>query len=187
MVDEQKYGRHGESEGHNCNLQMSCFVLHQKRARIGVDGGTLRSHGSPRYPSPWMVEQSLSFPTCAALSHPSAMLTPLAYLQGACGYGYIKKNEWPYWSVGALTPSNQFALAGPAHACGYADLLALSDLLLRAYQRLAKLTAGLTQSNSQDLSCLSMHMGAVSGTCIMPSQRQCCHRNLAYIAKQLYT
>ena len=42
-------------------------------------------------------------------------------LQGACGYGYIKKNEWPYWSVGALTPGNRFAKAGPAHACGYAE------------------------------------------------------------------
>ena len=43
-------------------------------------------------------------------------------MQGACGYGYIKKNQWPYWSVGALTPGNQFAKAGPAHACGYAHL-----------------------------------------------------------------
>lgn len=41
-------------------------------------------------------------------------------MQGACGYGYIKKNEWPYWSVGAMTPGNRFAKAGPAHACGYA-------------------------------------------------------------------
>lgn len=69
-----------------------------------------------------MVEESLPFPICAAYGHALAMLTPLAYLQGACGYGYIKKNEWPYWSVGALTPGNQFARAGPAHACGYADL-----------------------------------------------------------------
>ena len=71
------------------------------------------------------MEGSLPSPTCAAQSLALTMLTAVAYLQGACGYGYIKKNEWPYWSVGALTPGNQYAKAGPAHACGYAETLLL--------------------------------------------------------------
>ena len=39
-------------------------------------------------------------------------------LQGACGYGAISKDSYPYWSVAALSLTNQFSVAGPAKACG---------------------------------------------------------------------
>lgn len=39
-------------------------------------------------------------------------------MQGACGYYELDKTKWPYWSVGALTPTNTFAKTGPAQACG---------------------------------------------------------------------
>lgn len=42
-------------------------------------------------------------------------------MQGACGYGYLNRNQWPYWSVAALTPTNTFAKQGPAKACGCAE------------------------------------------------------------------
>lgn len=63
-----------------------------------------------------------------------ALMAQSNHLQGACGYGYIKKNEWPYWSVGALTPGNRFAKAGPAHACGCA-LPCLQRMCLQHTQR----------------------------------------------------
>ncbi|KAK9868666.1 hypothetical protein WJX84_011328 [Apatococcus fuscideae] len=37
---------------------------------------------------------------------------------GACGYGLLDKSQWPYWSVGALSPSNMFYSAGPINGCG---------------------------------------------------------------------
>ncbi|KAK9916962.1 hypothetical protein WJX75_009263 [Coccomyxa subellipsoidea] len=37
---------------------------------------------------------------------------------GACGYYQLDKTKWPYWSVGALTPTNFFSKQGPAKACG---------------------------------------------------------------------
>ncbi|CAL5220563.1 g2600 [Coccomyxa viridis] len=37
---------------------------------------------------------------------------------GACGYGTISKDSYPYWSVAALSLSNSFSVAGPAKACG---------------------------------------------------------------------
>lgn len=104
----------------------------EKRVHALASMRPLRSHGSPIFPSPWIVKESLSLPTCAAHGLALNMLTSVAYLQGACGYGYIKKNEWPYWSVGALTPSNQFAKAGPAHACGCADLSPYPTSCLRS-------------------------------------------------------
>ena len=39
-------------------------------------------------------------------------------LQGACGYGTISKDSYPYWSVAALSLTNSFSVAGPAKACG---------------------------------------------------------------------
>lgn len=39
-------------------------------------------------------------------------------MQGACGYGKIAKDSYPYWSVAALSLSNSFSVAGPAKACG---------------------------------------------------------------------
>ena len=39
-------------------------------------------------------------------------------LQGACGYGAIPKDQYPYFSVAALSPSNQFYKAGPLNGCG---------------------------------------------------------------------
>ena len=38
--------------------------------------------------------------------------------QGSCGYGILSKNSYPFWSVAALSLSNQFSVAGPAKACG---------------------------------------------------------------------
>ena len=38
--------------------------------------------------------------------------------QGACGYGKLDKSQYPYWSVAALSLTNSFSVAGPAHACG---------------------------------------------------------------------
>lgn len=40
------------------------------------------------------------------------------HAQGSCGYGVLNKNSYPFWSVGALSLSNQFSVAGPAKACG---------------------------------------------------------------------
>lgn len=37
---------------------------------------------------------------------------------GACGYGVLKKESYPFWSVAALSLSNSFSVAGPAKACG---------------------------------------------------------------------
>ncbi len=59
-------------------------------------------------------------------------LNALALWQGACGYGYLQKDQWPYWSVGALTPNNSFAQAGPAHACGCAAVTHPACHLLHA-------------------------------------------------------
>ena len=39
-------------------------------------------------------------------------------LQGACGYGTISKDSYPFWSVAALSLTNSFSVAGPAKACG---------------------------------------------------------------------
>lgn len=39
-------------------------------------------------------------------------------VQGACGYGTISKDSYPYWSVAALSLTNSFSVAGPAKACG---------------------------------------------------------------------
>ncbi|GAB4819911.1 hypothetical protein N2152v2_006957 [Parachlorella kessleri] len=38
--------------------------------------------------------------------------------EGACGYGLIPKDQYPYFSVAALSPSNKFAKAGPLMGCG---------------------------------------------------------------------
>ena len=39
-------------------------------------------------------------------------------MQGACGYGVLKKESYTFWSVAALSLSNSFSVAGPAKACG---------------------------------------------------------------------
>ena len=38
--------------------------------------------------------------------------------QGSCGYGLLDKNDWPYWTVGALSTSSSFFEAGPLQGCG---------------------------------------------------------------------
>ncbi len=35
-----------------------------------------------------------------------------------CRYGLLDKSVWPYWVVGALSPSNSFYAAGPMNGCG---------------------------------------------------------------------
>lgn len=37
---------------------------------------------------------------------------------GSCGYGYLDRNQWPYWSVGALATSNTFYESLPIKGCG---------------------------------------------------------------------
>ena len=49
---------------------------------------------------------------------PSLPTTAVPLLQGACGYGSIPKDQYPYFSVAALSPSNQFYKAGPLNGCG---------------------------------------------------------------------
>lgn len=39
-------------------------------------------------------------------------------MQGACGYGLLDKNSYPFWSVAAFSLTNSFSQAGPAKACG---------------------------------------------------------------------
>jgi len=39
-------------------------------------------------------------------------------LDGSCGYGLLSTTVYPYWSVGALSTSNSFSLAGPSTGCG---------------------------------------------------------------------
>jgi hypothetical protein len=41
-----------------------------------------------------------------------------AVLQGSCGYGYMDRGSYPYWSVGAFSPSNRFAQSIKSNACG---------------------------------------------------------------------
>ncbi|KAK9820245.1 hypothetical protein WJX72_007952 [[Myrmecia] bisecta] len=38
--------------------------------------------------------------------------------EGSCGYGVLDKSKYPFWSVAALNPSNQFYKAGPIQGCG---------------------------------------------------------------------
>jgi Lytic transglycolase/Expansin C-terminal domain len=38
--------------------------------------------------------------------------------EGACGYGAISKDNWPYFSTAALSPSNEFFKSGPLQGCG---------------------------------------------------------------------
>jgi hypothetical protein len=40
------------------------------------------------------------------------------YLQGACGYGMLDKEKYPYWSVAALSTSSEFYKKGPVQGCG---------------------------------------------------------------------
>ena len=42
----------------------------------------------------------------------------LSACQGSCGFGVLDKNQWPFWSAGALSTSNQFFLSGPVQGCG---------------------------------------------------------------------
>lgn len=37
---------------------------------------------------------------------------------GSCGFGYIKKSDWPYWSVGALATSNMNFKSLATEGCG---------------------------------------------------------------------
>lgn len=39
-------------------------------------------------------------------------------VQGSCGYGSLNQTQWPYWNAVALSPLNQFRIAGPQQACG---------------------------------------------------------------------
>ena len=41
-----------------------------------------------------------------------------SHLQGSCGYGLLSQTVYPFWSVGALSTSNSFSLAGPSTGCG---------------------------------------------------------------------
>ncbi|GAB4819913.1 hypothetical protein N2152v2_006959 [Parachlorella kessleri] len=50
-------------------------------------------------------------------SNPSFGTKDVSY-EGACGYGSIPKDQYPYFSVAALSPSNSFAQAGPLKGCG---------------------------------------------------------------------
>ncbi|GAB4819909.1 hypothetical protein N2152v2_006955 [Parachlorella kessleri] len=38
--------------------------------------------------------------------------------EGACGYGVIPKDKYPYFSVAALSPNNSFYKNGPLNGCG---------------------------------------------------------------------
>ena len=58
-------------------------------------------------------------PSHAPSSHPPA--------QGACGYGTILKNKYPYFSVAALSLSNQFSVAGPLKGCGQCFQIQCTD------------------------------------------------------------
>lgn len=45
---------------------------------------------------------------------PPSLLPP----QGACGYGSIPKDVYPYFSVAALSPSNHYYQSDPLKGCG---------------------------------------------------------------------
>lgn len=61
-------------------------------------------------------------PAAAIDKWPGAMVVDLMpstfTVQGACGYGAIPKDKYPYFSVAALSPSNKFSIAGPLKGCG---------------------------------------------------------------------
>ncbi|KAK9824754.1 hypothetical protein WJX74_005028 [Apatococcus lobatus] len=42
----------------------------------------------------------------------------LGAIIGSCGYGPISLNAYPFWSIGALSPSNLFFQEGPVDGCG---------------------------------------------------------------------
>jgi hypothetical protein len=42
----------------------------------------------------------------------------LFFWQGSCGYGYLDKGAYPYWSVAAFSPSNFFSQSIGGGACG---------------------------------------------------------------------
>ena len=40
-------------------------------------------------------------------------------LNGACGYGQLSQNQWPFWNVVSLGPNNPVAYKGNKKGCGY--------------------------------------------------------------------
>ena len=42
----------------------------------------------------------------------------LSAAQGSCGFGVLDQGQWPYWSVAALSTSNQYFEDGPLQGCG---------------------------------------------------------------------
>lgn len=51
-------------------------------------------------------------------SMPKLRMTTSVHVQGSCGYGSLKKDTYPFWSVAALSTSNRFYKAGPINGCG---------------------------------------------------------------------
>ncbi|KAK9824737.1 hypothetical protein WJX74_003216 [Apatococcus lobatus] len=39
-------------------------------------------------------------------------------IDGSCGYGAVSLTSYPFWSIGALSPSNLFFQEGPVEGCG---------------------------------------------------------------------
>ena len=57
-------------------------------------------------------------------------------LQGGCGYGLLNKNNYPYWSVAALSTQNVYATAGAGQGCGCVLCFMQSQCKLSAHQHL---------------------------------------------------
>jgi len=58
--------------------------------------------------------------------------------QGSCGYGLLNQDQWPYWTVGALSTSNSFFEAGPLQGCGECfELQCVEDGPVRSNSRVS--------------------------------------------------
>ena len=77
-------------------------------------GGSRRSHCLPSHR--WV-------PTHPVCPTPTLPLTPA----GSCGYGTISKDQYPYFTVAALSPQNSFYQAGPLDGCGECFAIQCTD------------------------------------------------------------
>lgn len=62
-----------------------------------------------------LVQRDTRFSSCAGLSPYSPSYGTSV---GSCGFGYLARNQYPFWAVGALSTSNHYFQNEPEQACG---------------------------------------------------------------------
>ena len=83
--------------------------------------------------------------------------------QGACGYGVLNKNSYPFWSVAALSLSNQFSIAGPAKACGQCFEIKCVDI---GGQFAVRMRASLAERACSEWQCVGAGLRAFLEFCL---------------------